>query len=65
MGTTVYLTKNKGTSANIFSNWEVHGQKQITQSTVYKTPGEAFTDEWGVRQVLPLSKISANCFRLV
>jgi len=56
MGTTVYLTKNKGTSANIFTDWEVHGQKQIIQGSVYKTPGQAFTDEWGVGQVLPLSK---------
>jgi hypothetical protein len=56
MGTTVYLTKNKGTSANIFTDWEVHGQKQITQGSVYKTPGQAFTDEWGFGQVLPLSK---------
>ena len=56
MGTTVYLTKNKGTSASIFTNWEVHGQKQITQGSVYKTPGQAFTDEWGFGQVLPLRK---------
>lgn len=56
MGTTVYLTKNKGTSASIFTDWEVHGQKQITQGSVYKTPGQAFTDEWGVGQILPLSK---------
>ena len=55
MGTTVYLTKNKGTSANIFTDWEVHGQKQGTNGT-YKSPGQAFTDEWGVGQVLPLSK---------
>ena len=55
MGTTVYLTKNKGTSANIFTDWEVHGQKQGTNGT-YKTPGQAFTDEWGVGQILPLSK---------
>ena len=56
MGTTVYLTKNKGTSANIFTDWEVHGPKQITNGHVYKTPGQAFTDEWGVGQILPLSK---------
>jgi len=54
-GTTVYLTKNKGTSANIFTDWEAHGQKQGTNGT-YKSPGQAFTDEWGVGQVLPLSK---------
>ena len=55
MGATVYLTKNKGTSASIFTDWEVHGQKQGTNGT-YKTPGQAFTDEWGVGQILPLSK---------
>lgn len=55
-GTTVYLTKNKGTSANLFTDWEVHGQKQITNGHDYKRPGQAFTDEWGVGQVLPLSK---------
>lgn len=55
MGATVYLTKNKGTSANIFTDWEVHGQKQGTNGT-YKTPGQAFTDEWGFGQILPLSK---------
>ena len=55
MASTVYLTKNKGTSANIFTDWEVHGQKQGTNGT-YKTPGQAFTDEWGVGQILPLSK---------
>ena len=56
MAATVYLTKNKGTSASIFTDWEVHGQKQITNGSVYKTPGQAFTDEWGLGQILPLSK---------
>jgi len=55
MGTTVYLTKNKGTSANIFTDWEVHGPRQGTFGT-YKTPGQAFTDEWGFGQILPLKK---------
>ena len=64
MGTTVYLTKNKGTSANIFADWEVHGQKQITNGHVYKRPGQAFTDEWGVGQVLPLSKDLSKLFQL-
>ena len=26
-GTTVYITKNKGTSANLFTDWEVHGAR--------------------------------------
>lgn len=55
MGTTVYLTKNKGTSANLFTDWEVHGQQPGTNGTS-KTPGQAFSDEWGLGQVLPLSK---------
>jgi hypothetical protein len=55
-GATYYVTKNKGTSVNIFTDWEVHGPKQVTSNNVYKTPGQAFTDEWGVGQVLPLKK---------
>jgi hypothetical protein len=54
-GTTVYLTKNKGTSANIFTDWEVHGKKQLA-SGAYINPGQAFTMEWGLGQVLPLKK---------
>jgi hypothetical protein len=53
--TTVYLTKNKGTSANLYTNWEVHGARQGANNTD-KTPGQAFTDEWGLGQVLPLKK---------
>jgi len=26
-GTTFYITKNKGTTANLFTDWEIHGQK--------------------------------------
>jgi hypothetical protein len=51
-GTTVYLTKNKGTTANLFTDWEVHGQKQGTNLT----PGQAFTMEWGFGQVIPLDR---------
>ena len=29
-GSTVYITKNKGTSANLFTDWEVHGARQGT-----------------------------------
>ena len=54
-GTTYYVTKNKGTSANLFTDYEVHGQRAGTDNT-YKTPGQAFTDEWGAGQVLPLKK---------
>jgi len=51
-GTTVFLTKNKGTSANLFTDWESHGKKSGTNTT----PGEAFTMEWGIGQILPLKK---------
>ncbi len=51
-GTTLYLTKNKGTSANLFTDWEQHGEKQGTNMT----PGQTFTMEWAVGQVLPLDK---------
>lgn len=51
-GTTYYLTKNHGTTANLFADWEIHGQKTGTNLT----PGQAFTIEWGLGQVLPLKK---------
>jgi len=54
-GTTYYITKNKGTSANLFVDWEDHGQKSTVVGTKM-TPGQAFTMEWGVGQVLPLDK---------
>jgi hypothetical protein len=54
-GTTVYITKNKATSANLFTDWEVHGARAGTNGT-NKTPGQAFTLEWGLGQVLPLKK---------
>lgn len=54
-GTTLYITKNKGTSANYFTDWEVHGSRAGTNNTS-KTPGQAFSQEWGVGQVLPLKK---------
>lgn len=51
-GTTVYLTKNRGTTANLTTDWEIHGQKSGTDVT----PGQAFTTEWGLGQILPLDK---------
>lgn len=51
-GTTFYVTKNKGTQLNLATNWEFHGQKRMTNIT----PGQAFTDEWGLGQILPLKK---------
>ena len=62
-GTTVYLTKNKGTSANLFTDWEFHGTKQgIAGSRV--TPGQTFTIEWGLGQVLPLKKDFSRLLQL-
>ncbi|UWZ83403.1 SphA family protein [Occallatibacter riparius] len=54
-GTTAYLTKNKGTSASLFTDWEVHGSK-VTSDRFQETPGQTFTMEWGLGQVLPLDK---------
>jgi hypothetical protein len=51
-GTTLYITKNQGTTANLATDWEIHGQKAGTNIT----PGQAFTIEWGLGQVLPLKK---------
>jgi hypothetical protein len=51
-GTTFYITKNQGTTANLATAWEIHGQKAGTN----ETPGQAFTDEWGLGQALPLKK---------
>jgi hypothetical protein len=62
-GTTYYVTKNKGTSANLFTDWEVHGQRAGTNSTE-KTPGQAFSMEWGLGQVLPLKKNMTQLLQL-
>jgi hypothetical protein len=59
-GTTFYITKNKATSANLSTDWEIHGQKTGTN----ETPGEAFTDEWGLGQVLPLKKDFSRLLQL-
>jgi hypothetical protein len=67
-GTTFYITKNKGTSANLATDWEIHGQRQTasTPSGQFseKTPGQAFTDEWGIGQVLPLKKDFSRLLQL-
>lgn len=51
-GSTVYLTKNRGTTANLFTDWEVHGQREGSNVT----PGQTFTMEWGFGQAIPLDK---------
>jgi hypothetical protein len=67
-GTTFYITKDKGTSANLATDWEVHGQRQAASTPVGQlsniTPGQAFTDEWGVGQVLPLKKDFSRLLQL-
>ncbi|MGD0417241.1 MAG: transporter [Terriglobales bacterium] len=59
-GTTLYITKNHGTTANLATAWEIHGQKTIASRPSGQfskiTPGQAFTQEWGIGQVLPLKK---------
>ena len=62
-GSTVYITKNKGTSANLFTDWEVHGGRAGTNGT-NKTPGQAFTMEWGLGQVLPIKKNFSQLLQL-
>jgi hypothetical protein len=51
-GTTLYITKNQGTTANLATAYEIHGEKSGTNIT----PGQTFTMEWGLGQVLPLKK---------
>jgi hypothetical protein len=51
-GTTFYLTKNKRTTLNLTTDWEIHSSKRGTDMT----PGQAFTMEWGLGQTLPLAK---------
>ena len=62
-GITYYITKNKGTSANLFTDWEVHGGRQGTNGT-NKTPGQALSFEWGLGQVLPLKKNFSQLLQL-
>ena len=59
-GTTVYLTKNKGTSLSLATDWEIHGKKR----GINITPGQAFTDEWGLGQILPLKKDFSRLLQL-
>lgn len=59
-GTTLYITKNQGTTANLFTNWEIHGEKTVASVPSGQfskiTPGQDFTAEWGLGQALPLKK---------
>jgi hypothetical protein len=62
-GSTFYITKNKGTTANLFTDWEFHGSKTTAAGTS-ATPGQAFTMEWGLGQVLPLKKDFSRLLQL-
>ena len=59
-GSTLYLTKNKATTLNLTTAWEIHGKKRDTNIV----PGQAFTDEWGLGQVLPLKKDFSRLLQL-
>lgn len=62
-GSTFYLTKDKGTTADLFTDWEIHGSKTTGLGTK-ATPGQAFTMEWGIGQVLPLKKDFSRLLQL-
>jgi hypothetical protein len=67
-GTTFYITKNKATTANLATDWEIHGQRKAASTPAGQfseiTPGQAFTDEWGVGQILPLKKDFSRLLQL-
>lgn len=67
-GTTFYITKNKATSANLATDWEIHGQRKAASIPAGQfsniTPGQAFTLEWGFGQVLPLKKDFSRLLQL-
>lgn len=62
-GSTFYITKDKGTSADLSTDWEFHGS-MATASGTSVTPGQAFTMEWGLGQVLPVKKDLSQLFQL-
>ena len=47
---TIYLTANKGTSFSVYNNYEIHGNKKGFNFT----PGQDYSLEYGLAQVLPL-----------
>jgi len=59
-GTTVYLTKSKATMANLATDWEIHGQKEGSNIT----PGQTFTMEWGLGQLIPLDNQMSKILEL-
>jgi hypothetical protein len=63
-GSTFYITKNKGTTADLFTDWEFHHGSKTTAPGTSATPGQAFTMEWGIGQVLPLKKDFSRLLQL-
>ena len=59
-GTTLYLTRNKRTTANLTTDWEIHRRKSGTN----ETPGQTFTTEWGIGRMLPLDKTVTKLLQL-
>lgn len=47
---TIYLTANKGTTFSVYNNYEIHGNKKGFDLT----PGQTYSLEYGLAQVLPL-----------
>jgi len=54
------LTRNKKTTANLTTDWEIHQKK----SGINETPGQAFTIEWGLGQLLPLDRKMTKLLQL-
>jgi hypothetical protein len=63
-GTTYYITKNQATTANLATAWEIHGSKRAAGQFTSKTPGQTFTMEWGLGQMLPLKKDFSRLLQL-
>jgi hypothetical protein len=51
-GSTIYLTKNRGTTLSTYGLYEFHGKKRYTNIT----PGQTFNFEWGLGQLVPAGK---------
>lgn len=61
---TFYLTKDRGTTADIFTDWEFNHSSKDTGQGTNVTPGKTLTTEWSVGQVLPLKKDSSRLLQL-
>ena len=59
-GATLYLTKAKKTTADLATDWEIHG----SQSGPNETRGQAFPMQWGVGQLFPLDRAMTKHLQL-